>query len=780
MACKTSILIFYLRLFTTTQQVLRVATWIVLFIVNIGGIILTFVNIFQCTPVAAAFSDYGGLSSCRPIILVFLCSSPINIVTDLAILLLIIPVLTTMTLPGRQKLFLVFTYSLGIFVLIVDIVRVSYLIKPLVTRPVNTQGGPSHGYDHTRNGAWNTSLSYMWTVVDVNISIVCACIPTLKPLVLRFMPWLVTSPKNTISSASETIGGSSRNRERRRPTDDSEFDLGSSTISSDAGQENLQIATVQRQSTSPRTRDVHWTKRMRNRNTIRFNFVNIRTPSSITRVSSSESTKYCLAVIVILVLLPGFWSTMLFTLLETTSEGLQLTVAESLSLYSAYFGGGYFFGPLIIGDWMLRRDEHPRFQHNTQDRNTVGGFKATFVVGICIYGSGAAMLWPSVVIQGFWGLFITHLVVGFGAGILDTAANPFLILCGPRQYAEIRILIAKGFQGLAAVLSNVIARKAFGSFTAGADLPGHLSGSGIIYIQWISLSPTILCAILGFISFYITLPETCDSELEDAADALPVDPTKASLGGLRLRTASIILAVFAQWAYVSSQEALEVFSESVLTGLVPGHTPSLENGKTTSPLGIDDHTIFACSAFALSQFIAALIVWLANRFPRSRFIPSPRILLGVLFSICLVSAIFCVLLGGSDHHGLIHIPLILFCFAGGPIWPLVFALGLRGQGAHTKRASTLLTMAASGPAIWPFVMFGIVSNGGTSESLRLAFLVVVCLVLGGLAYPVFLTLVGDARRLVDPLPKIQAVAVDVEMLESQDVRVQEADDVARS
>lgn len=777
MASKTSILIFYLRLFTTTQQVLRVATWIVLSIVNIGGIIMTFVNTFQCSPVAAAFTNYGGLSDCQPMIVVFLCSAPMNIVTDLAILLLIVPVLTTMTLPQRQKLFLVFTYSLGIFVLVVDIVRVSYLVQTLVNRPF-APAGPQHSYNNTRNGSWNTSLSYMWSVVDVNISIVCACIPTLKPLVTKYMPWAVTSPQDTKSSSFHTIGSGSRNRERRRPTEHPAFDLGGLSTLPTASHEDYDTAPVQRQAPPPRTRNVHGTKRRRTSNTIHFNFVNLRTPSSITRVSSSESPKYCLAVIIILVLLPGFWSSMLFAFLETTPDALQLSVAESIGLYSAYFGGGYFFGPLIIGDWMLRRDEHPRFQRDTHDRNAVGGFKATFIVGMCIYGSGAVMLWPSVVTRGFWGLFSTNLVVGFGAGVIETAANPFLILCGPRQHAEIRILVAKGFQGLASVLSNVITRKVFGSFTAGANLPGQLSSKGMIHIQWISLSPAILCAILACVYFYISIPETCDAELEDTADYLPVDPTKASLGGLRLKTASIFVAVFAQWTYVSSQKALDFFSQFALTGFVPGYTPSPKNGSAIPPLSVNDYTISACSAFALSQFIAAFIAWLATKFPRSRFIPAPRMLLGALFCICLVSAILCVFLNGSDHHEYIQVPLLLFCLAGGPIWPLIYALGLRGQGAHTKRASTLLTMAASGPAVWPFVMFGIVQSGRTSESLRLAFLVVACLVLSGLVYPAFLTLVGDARRLVDPVaaPVIRAVGMDAEMVESHNnVREGEAD-----
>lgn len=58
-----------------------------------------------------------------------------------------------------------------------------------------------------------------------------------------------------------------------------------------------------------------------------------------------------------------------------------MTVPETLGLTSAYFGAGYFFGPLLVGEWILRRDEHRRLEKRTKNSNfddSIGGFKATF------------------------------------------------------------------------------------------------------------------------------------------------------------------------------------------------------------------------------------------------------------------------------------------------------------------------------------------------------------------------------------------------------------------
>ena len=54
MAEKTSILVFYLTL-TKANRNFRWATLATMMVVNAAGLILTFVTIFECRPVTAAF-----------------------------------------------------------------------------------------------------------------------------------------------------------------------------------------------------------------------------------------------------------------------------------------------------------------------------------------------------------------------------------------------------------------------------------------------------------------------------------------------------------------------------------------------------------------------------------------------------------------------------------------------------------------------------------------------------------------------------------------------------
>lgn len=107
----------------------RWANYATLFVVNAAGLALTFANIFQCVPVGAVFESSLSAQKqyCTDVITLYLSSSPVNIVTDLAILFLPIPLLTHMRLPMKQKIILVITFSFGFFVAIVDVIRIAFL-----------------------------------------------------------------------------------------------------------------------------------------------------------------------------------------------------------------------------------------------------------------------------------------------------------------------------------------------------------------------------------------------------------------------------------------------------------------------------------------------------------------------------------------------------------------------------------------------------------------------------------------------------------------------------
>ncbi|KAF6824008.1 l-fucose permease [Colletotrichum plurivorum] len=785
MATKTSVLIFYLRLSKNTKKVLRFASWVTLGIVNLAGTVLTLLNIFQCRPVQAAWTVGQDTSQCIPLLTEFICSAPINIVTDLAILALPIPVLTGMRLPPRQKIILVLTFTLGIFVTIVDVVRIYYLQQAITSVPTGVSTDPYTRFGGTPNFAWNSSLSFMWSAVEVNVGMSCACIPTLKPLIIKILPAMIIDPDGTRSSTQteKDIMDSPRNRtgsdglvSPTNPTNPNRAsvsiqaplattrasrDFSGATITDENGMTALEFLTTPDMTlaefeASNRRIPTRTSLATSRENTIYFGFVNMRRPKSMVKCDAQESFRYCL-VVTILFLMWGISYGLLNTLNNVISSVSNMSVAQTLGLTTAYFGGGYFLGPLVVGEWILRRDEHHRRNRkkSSNGNDSVGGFKVTFIVGLCFYGVGTIIFWPSAVTKSWGGFLLSNFVVGFGLSVLETGANAFLILCGPPEYGETRLLLAQGVQGIGAVLSGLMAQRVF--FTKITNQDGSESNSTtLLNVQWTYLAITLLCVALGLFFYYMPLPELNDNELQESADRLPINPQKRSIGGLQLRTWSLILAVLAQWTYVACQECNNIFFRALVIAILPNQEDagSAATNADTNPgensdkppglnLGVTDYHLVAHSTFAISRFMVAYLTYLSVRNPR---MPKPRTWLSISVGLSILFALLTVVLK-PENPNLLLIPVILFYFAEGPVWPLIFAIGLRGQGRRTKRAAAFITMGGSGAAFFPYVLYAIINRGAT---VQIGFTLIVALFVLTAFYPIWLQSMKDARIMTDP------------------------------
>ncbi|KAK4229656.1 major facilitator superfamily domain-containing protein [Podospora fimiseda] len=768
MATKSSVLVFYLRLAGNTQKILRMASWAVLGVVNIAGVILTFMNIFQCTPISAAWDITVKPIRCIPLLTEFICSAPVNVTTDLAILALPIPVLTGMRLPQRQKTILILTFTLGIFVTVVDVVRIYYLQQAIAFVPVGASSDPKAMFGQSYGFSWNASFSLMWSAVEVNVGITCACIPTLKPLIIRILPVMLIDPNWTRKSGSQYadenyagFGTKPNSIENSQPPTRSNL-----TESPVSAPPPLFMITPpeERQSEEISIRDFlagpdRWASTYSSRqstilpshrnstNTARgvyFGFVNMKKPKSMLKTSAIESFKYC-TIVSILFFLWGFSYGLLNTLNNVVAQVANMSTAQTLGLTSMYFGGGYFFGPIIVGEWLLRHDEHHRSRKRySNEIESVGGFKATFIVGLLIYGTGTIMFWPGAVLAAYGGFMVSSFVVGFGLAVLETAANPFIILCGPPEYADTRLLLAQGVQAVGSVLSGLLANNVF--FPTIEDR--EVDSTTLIDVQWTYLAVTLLSVLLALYFYYMPLPEVSDRELADLATRLPVNPkaksNKNSRLSFSLRNITIILAVLSQWTYVAAQENMSVFFHSLITSFATSNAASSNPpGFTISVL---NYLVIAHTAFAVSRFMVAGLTYLSVTHPSIRLLPTPRTVLLITVVLSTLCALVTMILPPTSDPNMLAIPIILFFFFEGPIFPLVFSLGLRGQGDRTKRAAAWLTMGGSGPAFWPFVTYAVVEKGG---SVRTGNIVVVALMGVCAFYPLFLTISKRGRSMSD-------------------------------
>ncbi|KAJ5725483.1 uncharacterized protein N7483_006840 [Penicillium malachiteum] len=165
---KTSVLWFYTRLgdrYLTRMSYVMMAV----IICQAGSFVL--VAAFQCTPVSKAWTGTGN-GKCVNINIFYLCNAALNIFTDLLTYTLPIRVVLKLQMPQKQKAILGVILCLGLFTCVSSIIRITYIPAMLT----------SADYTYAISGAM------YWSIIETNIGILAASIPSFKAIASRFLP----------------------------------------------------------------------------------------------------------------------------------------------------------------------------------------------------------------------------------------------------------------------------------------------------------------------------------------------------------------------------------------------------------------------------------------------------------------------------------------------------------------------------------------------------------------------------------------------------------------
>ncbi|KAL4801581.1 hypothetical protein BDV18DRAFT_148918 [Aspergillus unguis] len=173
LCAKASILMQYFRIFPSRRM--RHACWVMLAILATYGTWAVLSAFLNCVPVAK-FWDPSVPGSCLSSTGLWFSNAGMHIATDLAILVIPIPALAKLELPKKQRVALILIFAMGGFVCITSICRLVSLKK------ISDSSDPT--YDNVAAAAWSA--------VECNVGIICACLPTLRPLVARIIPQLLS------------------------------------------------------------------------------------------------------------------------------------------------------------------------------------------------------------------------------------------------------------------------------------------------------------------------------------------------------------------------------------------------------------------------------------------------------------------------------------------------------------------------------------------------------------------------------------------------------------
>ncbi|CCD43540.1 hypothetical protein ACHAPC_008055 [Botrytis cinerea] len=173
---KTSILLFYRRIFPSRK--FHCVIWgLVAFTVCYSSASVL-ANVFSCRPISASWDiKYAGTAECinRPVF--YFAQAGLGIATDFATVIAPLPMMYNLQIPMRQKIGVGGILIMGSFVCVVSIIRLKSLYVLL------------KGSDLTVD----TVDALTWCVIELNLSIVGGCAPTLRPFMRKYFPRVLGS-----------------------------------------------------------------------------------------------------------------------------------------------------------------------------------------------------------------------------------------------------------------------------------------------------------------------------------------------------------------------------------------------------------------------------------------------------------------------------------------------------------------------------------------------------------------------------------------------------------
>lgn len=309
------------------------------------------------------------------------------------------------------------------------------------------------------------------------------------------------------------------------------------------------------------------------------------------------------------------------------------------------------------------------------------GFKRGMSLGLIVMAIGALIFIPAAMTRTY-GLFLLGLFgQGIGLAILQTAANPYITILGPKESAAQRISVmgvANKFAGaIAPIILGAIALKDVDALIAKLDhmdLFQKKTELDALAMRVINpyLIMTAVLVILAIVIYYSSLPEV-DTNHEDEAVA------KANVNKKNIfQFPHLLLGTLAMFLYVG----VEVLAGDSVISYAASQGIALSSAKFFATVTL--------SSMILGYIIG--IVAIPKYFSQEIAIKVSAIL-GTVF---LIVSLF--------THGFVSVLFIsLLGLANALIYPAIWPLSIAGLGRFTKIGSSFLIMALAGGAIIPLL-----------------------------------------------------------------------------
>ncbi|KAI1460206.1 hypothetical protein F4805DRAFT_418594 [Annulohypoxylon moriforme] len=189
---KLSILASYLRIFTTKPY--RITTYILIFLVSAIGLSVVVTSLSSCHPFSARWDTNLYVTNCINAPRFWQASNIPNVITDVMMLILPLPVVWGLHIDLKQKLALTGIFVLGSFGIIASIIRITVVFR------VTTLS----------DGTWDSADIAMWSAIESGVYLIAACLPVLRPLYLSVINGITKAIKVASTDLRSVMGSGAK------------------------------------------------------------------------------------------------------------------------------------------------------------------------------------------------------------------------------------------------------------------------------------------------------------------------------------------------------------------------------------------------------------------------------------------------------------------------------------------------------------------------------------------------------------------------------------------
>lgn len=343
----------------------------------------------------------------------------------------------------------------------------------------------------------------------------------------------------------------------------------------------------------------------------------------------------------------GFAHGILEVLNPHFQESFHISKAMSALTQAAVYGA-YFLMALPAG-WIIQK----------------WGYRKGVTTGLMLFGIGALMFIPGLLVNSFYYYVLSLFVIGCGLTCLETSANPYTTVLGHPDKAESRINLSQSLNGIGWIVGPLVG--------------GQLLFTGVsIAVPYAIVG--ILVLVVAFIFSRVKLPDprkTHEAETQETRKDIPINVVAFTFGMLTL------------FLYVAAQTGVNSFFINYAVECI-----HIEKQEASMYLAFGGMGLF---------FAGRLIGGVLMNYIKPKYILMVCAMLTIFSTLVIVTC-----------NGLVSLAAFLALYFGESImFPTIFSLALRDAGTHTKIASSLLIMTIVGGAVAPILMGYIADTTGS-------------------------------------------------------------------